>query len=114
MTEEHEDLSLVPEVAPPEVDPPEVAPPEVAPPVVPQEWSWRHMKASLHPSLQLIAREGQWLNLDDALDDVFDGWDYAGEVDLSKCETWKCVCECLWKHKGVEFSDEIGHRHCIF
>ncbi len=27
-------------------------------------------------------------------------WEYEGEVDLSACKSWRCVAECLWKHKG--------------
>jgi len=69
-------------------------------------WTEEEIKQTLHPALH-EEYEMMWGEIDLVLTDWL-GWHYQGECDLSECQTWKCVCECLWKHKGLEFRDDYG------
>ena len=67
-------------------------------------WSYEDVKHTLHPDLHDKC-DLMWEEIDLVLTDWL-GWDYQGDIDLSGCQTWKCVCECLWKHKGLVFCDD--------
>ena len=79
---------------------------QVAEVAVKKVWSEEEIKQTLHPALH-EEYEMMWGEIDLVLTDWL-GWHYQGECDLSECQTWKCVCECLWKHKGLEFLDDYG------
>lgn len=73
-------------------------------PPVKKVWTWEDVKETLHPDLHEQC-EMMWEEIDLVLREWLD-WDYQGECDMKGCQTWKCVCECLWKHKGLEFCDD--------
>ena len=99
-------LELEQEVEPEPEPEPEVEP-EPEPEVVDKLWWWEDVKETLHHSLQDECQD-VWPEIDRVLTDVLH-WHYKGECDLSECQTWKEVCECLWKHKEKgEFSDDYG------
>ena len=64
---------------------------------------WEHAKDHVHACIwEDEWGYEKWTQLRELCDSEL-GWEYDGTCDIKECDTWRCLVECLAKHKGCEW-----------
>ena len=67
---------------------------------------WEHAEDHVHAKLwEDEYGYEKWNQIGDVCEKVWK-WEYDGSCDLKECETWKCLVECIAKHKEGEWSSD--------